>query len=165
MPLGNFPSRVDTAALAREIVRVPLERIKDGSGSDHGSGTTGWITGLSMARLSPQDYGANLSAALDSAVDWLTTKGYAGARVTQVMVNRLDSGHNLMPHMDAGPDHMRFHLPVITHSDVSWWDENNGRVHMSPGRWYGPVPYCGRLHAMYNASPVNRIHVVADFTR
>lgn len=126
----------------------------------HGErGTEGWITGLSMARVNIAEY-----AELTRAIVLLLRQRPMGSLV-QVMVNKLDAGTALAPHVDGGPDHLRFHLPVITHPLVKWWDEDNGTRVMSTGWWYGPVPYCGKLHSVTNDSPVDRIHVVADFER
>jgi hypothetical protein len=85
--------------------------------------------------------------------------------VVQIMVNRLAAGKNLDAHKDGEPNRARFHLPVITHPDVYWWDELDGACTMEAGTWYGPVPYCGILHAVGNPSPVDRVHLIVDFER
>lgn len=99
---------------------------------------------------------------LARAIMGLSWNGPYGA-IQQIMVNNLDPGSVLEPHKDGEPNHTRFHLPVLTHPDVYWWDEINGRFHMEAGYWYGPVPYCGIMHSAGNPSPENRLHVVVDF--
>lgn len=137
------------------------ETIPDGSGSSHHGGPEGWIYGLEMVRLPPRTWNVG---ALGLAVDEVRRARQVGA-MRQVLVNRLRPYGKLDQHRDGWPDRLRFHLPLMTHPDAYWWDERNGRVHMESGAWYGPVPYCGVLHAAYNPTPVDRIHLVVDFER
>lgn len=157
--MNIFPLSLGLAELAAETLSVPLVRMQDGSGSSHFHGPEGWIHGLSMSRVS-------LSACplIARAVVELREHVQLGATV-QVMVNKLDAGHDLQPHRDGLPEYDRFHLPIISHPDVFWWDELNGKIHMRVGHWHGPVPYCGILHSAGNPSPVDRVHVVADFRK
>lgn len=157
---------IDLDRLIKEIETVPLEDIPDGSGAARGEGTReGWITGLHMARLCGPGYDDNLKhyPAIYEAICELAE--WQGNALIQVMVNRLDAGRKLDKHRDGLPDNYRYHLPVITHPDVEWWDERFGKRHMTLGVWYGPVPYCGILHSMTNDSDVDRYHLVVDFEK
>lgn len=147
------------AKLLTEVSRIPLERIPDGSGSSHLDGPEGWIKGLSMTRLSMSS--RLLYPMVWSAIDSLIEE-FEPKRLVQIMVNKLDSGGELSPHRDGLPSHARFHLPVLTHPDVYWWDELEGKQHMQTGYWYGPVPYCGIMHSAGNPSPIDRLHIVID---
>lgn len=154
-----IPAIANWPRLSAEVESVPLTPIVDGAGSAHLGDTEGWISGLAMARVNLADmpYLATAVTQLRSRVDL--------GDVVQVMVNKLRAGGKLDRHRDGFPDHDRFHLPIITHRDVYWWDERGGSRHMQPEWWYGPVPYCGILHSVGNPSPIDRIHVVIDFTK
>lgn len=155
--MRRYAAGVDLAALREELSTIELQAIPDGSGSSHLGGPEGWIHGLSMARIARVEY-----AQLGVAIAELRDVVHLGV-LRQVMVNRLSAGNTLEPHRDGLPQHQRFHLPVITHPDVFWWDEIAGKCTMEPGYWYGPVNYCGILHMVANPSPVDRVHVIADF--
>lgn len=154
------PSGVSTVDLRSSVEALVLEQIPDGSGSSHFDGPEGWIRGLSTVRLNVHALPYALRQAL---ANLLTASGRALGPLAQVMVNKLAAGESLSAHRDGLPDRARFHLPVITHPWVRWWDEVDGHVHMMEGSWYGPVRYCGVLHSMTNPSTVDRVHVVADF--
>jgi hypothetical protein len=149
----------ERVALVSEVAGVHLESVQDGSGSSHYGGPEGWITGFANQRIQLEK-----SPMLELAVERsrLTVKH---GPVVQVMVNRLRGGKALKTHKDGPPKRARYHLPIITNELVTWWDEINGMMYMPPMSWVGPVPYCGVLHSMTNASDVDRIHVVVDFER
>lgn len=150
----------EQSALLGAVSELTLAKVKDESGSSHFDGPEGWIRGLSNVRLDVD----NLPFGIRQAIaELLSNSARPIGELAQVMVNRLDAGGSLAPHRDGLPDRARYHLPVITHKAVTWWDEIEGRVHMQEGRWYGPVRYCGVLHSMSNPSDVERVHVVADF--
>lgn len=153
----TVPCVADWDALAGEVLSVPLLSVPDGSGSSHFDGPEGWINGLSNARIVWTDY-----PALSAAITELRKNVHVGECV-QVMVNRLRAGASLDPHRDGFPANSRWHLPVVTHESVYWWDEQNGHRHMHERAWFGPVPYCGILHSVGNPSTIDRIHVVVDF--
>jgi len=150
--------RVNMAELAAELRAVPLRHIRDGSGSSHFNGPEGWIKGLSLTRI---QLGETYPLA-KRAIEDLQERTSLG-KLTQIMVNNLEPGGQLSPHRDGPPNYHRWHLPIVTHELAYWWDELEGRRHMVKGWWYGPVPYCGILHMAGNPSPVNRLHLVADF--
>lgn len=149
----------DVAELQEEVSSIGLHRIADGSGSSHFGGPEGWIHGLHNARIELIKY-----PWISLAIAYLRNNVSVGD-VEQVMVNRLEAGAEFGRHRDGLPDNARFHLPVITHESAYWWDELNGTIHMKQGHWYGPMPYCGILHAVGNPSEIDRIHLVVDFKR
>lgn len=151
----------DIRLIEEELDKEPLVRIKDGSGSSHFDGPENWIYGLSMARVARDKYPfmATELNLLERSVEHLY------GPIVQVMINRLDAHGGLSPHRDGLPNRARFHLPVTTNDHVLWWDEINGRLHMDRGVWYGPVPYCGVLHSVFNLGEKPRTHLVVDFER
>lgn len=157
--MNRIPCPVRLTDLVSEVDAIPLVRMQDGSGSSHHGGPEGWIHGLSMARIGHHSY-----IHIGRAVETLRSQ-LGNPRVVQVMVNKLHAGSSLDAHKDGLPNNWRYHLPVITHPDVTWWDEQNGSVTMSAQQWYGPVPYCGVLHSVHNRSSVDRVHIIADFER
>lgn len=147
-------------ALKTEALTVPLESIPNGSGEARGTGTVeGWISGLSMARLSNVDLQSYplLNAATRMLGDFLKKDRRA------VMLNKLEPGSGLKKHRDGKPDMLRFHMPLITNDKVVWWDEWTGEQHMQEMVWFGPVNYCGWLHSMSNLGLEARYHLIADF--
>lgn len=160
--MQTIPLSVGLAELVAEITAIPLVRIQDGSGSSHFDGPEGWIWGLHNVRVQLGETWPVLTEAVRALGQ--VAVGDEGEPV-QVMVNRLDAGGALRAHRDGEPNRLRFHLPVVTHENVEWWDEIHGKLCMREGLWYGPVPYCGILHSVVNNSPVDRIHLVADFER
>lgn len=160
------PTSINLDRLIKEVESINLEHIPDGSGAARGEDAReGWISGLHMTRLFGDGYDDLLGhyPAIYEAICELAE--LQDSRLVQVMVNRLDAGKRLDKHRDGLPDNYRYHLPVITHPDVEWWDERFGRRHMTLGVWYGPVPYCGILHYMVNDSDVHRYHLIADFEK
>lgn len=152
---GDLTTRPWWSDLVDEVTSFPLTRIADGSGSSHMDGPEGWIHGLSMSRVGLTPY-------IGLAIGEITRE-LASPKLVQIMVNKLEGGARLDQHKDGLPFNLRFHLPIITHELVTWWDERDGSVHMDVGHWHGPVPYCGVLHAMYNESTVDRYHLIVDF--
>lgn len=162
MKLYVVDSDVNSTSLLHEIYSSHEgEHIPDGSGSSHFDGPEGWIYGLDMVRLTPRLWESGL---VGRAIDEVRRARQVGA-LRQVLVNRLKPYGKLDLHRDGLPDRLRFHLPLQTRKDAYWFDELNGRIHMELGAWYGPVPYCGVLHAAHNPTPVDRIHLVVDFDR
>lgn len=158
--MNIIPCRTNMSELARELVCIPLVRMQDGSGSSHFNGPVGWIRGLSLTRIREgETYPFATQAILE-----LQERESLG-QIVQIMVNNLAPGAELSTHRDGLPNNARYHLPIITHELVYWWDEIEGRRHMMKGWWYGPVPYCGILHSAGNPSPVNRLHLIADFKK
>lgn len=158
-----FPSEIDMDALGREIGSVIVTPIPDGSGHARGEGTKpGWLNGMANARLFGRNYDDRLDGypTICRAVDEIHKVDMG--RLTQVMVNRLAPYSALDKHRDGPPDHNRYHLPIVTHERVYWWDEINGYRHMRAGLWYGPVPYCGVLHGVENPTNTYRVHLVVD---
>lgn len=148
--------------MMREAHSVPYERIADGSGTARGENAEeGWIHGLDIARLCGPDVNNILYKFphIAHAVGQLAI--HENQQVFQVMVNRLAPLSSLEKHRDGPPLMSRFHLPLITNSQVEWWDEINGVIHMPIGEWR-QVQYCNVLHSMSNEGYTARIHVIAD---
>lgn len=122
-----------------------------------------------MTRLALDDHHNRLGffPATSSAIGGLMTARGAD-RLHQVMVNRLDAGGFLDVHRDGRPFEPppeRWHLPIITSADVTYWDEDSGEPFtMTAGKWWGPVPYW-LLHSMRNAGDRPRLHLVVDLIR
>lgn len=161
-----FPCTVDTDLLLGDLDRVTVTSVKDGSGHPGPGHLGSWIHGLANTRLYGTGYPDRLAETphIHAAILQIPVNVPVGA-LRQVMVNVLKSGGQLSKHRDKPPDHARFHLPVVTAPEVTWWDEINGPVTMLPGSWYGPVPYCEILHSVVNKSETARIHVIADFEK
>lgn len=148
----------DWTVLGSEIDAVTLEEIPAGSGSSHFGGPEAWIEGgFSNRRIS-----VDTCPTLGQGIAALREHFSLGP-VTQIMINELAAGFALKPHKDGLPDEARYHLPIVTHGAVRWWDQDNGDIHMVERVWYGPMPHCGKLHSVSNFSPIDRVHVVVDF--
>lgn len=165
--MDRFHSDVNLRALREELFNAPVARIKDGSGHPGNDHRGGWITGMSNMRI----FWSTKHTLIDRFSEYphveLAVKelsAHSGHHhISQAMVNVLDPGGKLAAHRDGLPDHYRYHLPVQTNEQASWWDEHGGTVHMDQGFWYGPVPYCGVLHAATNHGILARVHLVVDF--
>lgn len=159
------PTTVDIDALISEVESLEYVKIPDGSGHATDGGKAGWINGCSQFRLCGPGREDVLDQypALYAAVCELAELD--GNLLVQAMVNKLDAGHKLDKHRDGMPDNYRYHLPIVTHPDVLWWDEKFGERHMTLGVWYGPVPYCGVLHSVTNSSDFDRYHLMVDFEK
>lgn len=144
--------------LTDEILAIPLRRVPDGSGHGHLDGKPGWIRGLSNTRVRLGETYPYLTQAVDELGELVHRH-----EVKQVIVNNLEAGAELSAHRDGLPQYDRYHLPIMTNSDAYWWDEIDGSLRMAIGNWYGPVPYCGILHAAGNPGLSDRLHIVADF--
>lgn len=149
---------VPHAQLTAEALSVPLVRIPNGSGHGHFNAKSGWINGLSNARVRPGETWPWITQAVQELADEVHHH-----HVVQILLNKLDPGALLDTHRDGYPQNDRYHLPIVTNRDAYWWDELEGRLSMSVGYWYGPVPYCGILHSAGNPGPTDRLHLVVDF--
>ncbi len=96
-------------------------------------------------------------------------------RVVYVQINVMPPGVVVPKHRDYlnairginKPIVERFHLPILTNSQATWWDElqpDEGARHMPLGTWCGPVPY-HKLHSVSNLGETDRIHLVVDTDR
>lgn len=138
-----------------------VELLKVYGGSSHFDGPENWIHGLMMSRIEPTD-----SIVVYREIQELRRElRFSVGNIAQIMLNKLPPLARLAPHKDGMPDNPRFHLPLRTNPDAYWWDEHNNKVHMEAGNWYGPVPYCGILHAAFNDGDTDRIHLIVDFER
>ncbi len=88
-----------------------------------------------------------------------------------VMINKLPPNTIVPAHRDwlkptqyqaVAPTVERWHLPIMTSSLATWWDEESGTKHMQRGFWYGPIPYW-ILHSVANRDCLDtRVHLVVD---
>jgi hypothetical protein len=169
VPLGNW---VSLPQIVASLSEATLERVLDGSGHAGSDFRAGWINGLSNTRLflrHPRTGHAQIDIldifpSVHAIIHELRTSlGYR--TLNQVMINRLEPGGKLSAHRDGPPDDDRWHLPITTNPKAVWWDEYNSTFHMELGHWYGPVPYCGVLHAVANNGDTERTHLVVDFEK
>lgn len=85
-----------------------------------------------------------------------------GKTAKNIMINRLEPGGCIPKHKDDDDYGERWHLPIVTNDEASWWDEVSDRLqHMPFGRWTGPVPY-RKFHEVRNDGDQERIHLVVD---
>lgn len=80
-----------------------------------------------------------------------------------VRLLRLSAGSRILEHRDYGlgvsTGEVRLHIPIVTHPDVEF-HLNNQRVTMAEGEvWYLDL---GQPHRVFNASPIDRVHLVVD---
>jgi hypothetical protein len=91
--------------------------------------------------------------------------------VLHIMVNKMKPNVRVPIHRDFllptplqkrnHPTIERWHLPIVTNDDCTWWDEVSGIYRMKPGFWHGPVPYWLK-HQVTNDGQTERIHLVID---
>lgn len=146
-----------------EHVKPLLERIPDGSGRARETGLKdGWISGLSMYRYeSAADMRFSFVAATASLL-----RATGSETIRNVMVNRIEPGAGLKPHVDGAPYYDRWHLPIITHPDCKVWTMQHGYEHFPLGYWSGPLDYAQR-HGIEipETVPTARVHLVIDLEK
>lgn len=150
--------------LCDEILSMELRREPVNAGHEGKGYKGGWIHDFSMARVWEDVNVRGMYPTLCKSIECLETC-LPHFSVRQVMVNCLHAGGILDWHRDKSATGYRFHLPVITNSDVWWIDEFYGmgeKFHMRRGLWYGPMPYGGVLHKTINDGKDDRYHVVVD---
>ena len=93
-----------------------------------------------------------------------------GQKVLKIHVHKVAPGANVPKHRDwvqatqalgVSPCLERWHLPIKTNPQCTWWDEKLGEKHFPVGVWSGPVPYW-TLHTIYNRGKEERIHIIVD---
>ena len=87
-----------------------------------------------------------------------------GERPTHITLKQLDVGGFVKPHRDIRGSipvgSLRVHVPIITHP-AAYMVINGTRMHLREGEiWVLDTSY---RHAVYNASPQRRVHLVIDF--
>jgi hypothetical protein len=87
------------------------------------------------------------------------------AQVTRVRLAYLKNGFSIKPHIDYDPSYItRYHIPLITHSDVVMGFNRNNVDY----RYYLPADGSvyffngGIKHWVENNSPIDRIHLIID---
>ncbi len=76
---------------------------------------------------------------------------------------RLAAGAEVPAHSDGNyswRNRVRVHIPIITHPEIIFSSIGNADVHMAEGETWTFDNW--RQHAVYNRSPVDRIHLVID---
>lgn len=89
--------------------------------------------------------------------------GYENGRTCRIMLAKLKAGKQISKHVDGMPaaevPH-KIHVPLITHPDVRFWEEDE-EYHLPRGAAYevnNKVPHGG-----CNPSPQDRIHLIFDY--
>jgi hypothetical protein len=87
------------------------------------------------------------------------------SKITRVRLAYLKSGFSIRPHVDYDPSYItRYHVPLITHSNVVMGFHRNGQDH----KYYLPADgsvyffNSGIKHWVENNSHVDRIHLIVD---
>lgn len=83
-------------------------------------------------------------------------------KVTFTCLRKLPPYQSLSPHIDLWKNRpntgQRFHVPLVTHPDVTMrWPDDGVEVHMEAG-WLYEVCYT-KLHEVVHRAPVERIHL------
>lgn len=89
--------------------------------------------------------------------------------ILRIMVHRVEPNAEVPKHRDfvpataqgSQPCLERWHLPLQTSDQCTWWDEEAGEKKMPVGVWSGPVPYWLN-HTIYNKGKEKRVHVIVD---
>lgn len=78
--------------------------------------------------------------------------------IAYATVRKLPAYQGIPPHIDPGDRERRFHVPLVTHPDVTMrWPDDGVEVHLEAG-WLYEVDF-RRLHEIVHRAPIDRIHV------
>ena len=80
-------------------------------------------------------------------------------------MNYLGPGHKIEPHIDYDPSFItRYHIPVITNSEVKMYIEKQGHQHEQHLPADGRVYFfnAGFKHWVKNNSELARLHLIVD---
>lgn len=150
--MQNIKTQLDLAGIANEVLVLPF-----------------WVDGSQALMAVKPDGGLPIQSPLVQAA----LQELARLRNTpalHIMVNLLPPGvvvgtHRdwLLPtkHQPQTPTLERWHLPLTTNHQATFWDEDNGETHMDLGFWWGPVPYWLK-HSVRNLGGGDRLHLVVD---
>jgi len=89
--------------------------------------------------------------------------GYQNGKTCRIMLAKLKAGKDIKKHVDGMPASdvpHKIHVPLVTHSDVHFWAEDEA-IHLARGAAYevnNKVEHGGR-----NASDIDRIHLIFDY--
>jgi hypothetical protein len=103
------------------------------------------------------------TAALQKCPYILQVMASFGTVIGRTRLMRLARGSNVPSHSDGNyswRNRVRIHIPIITHPDVTFSSIGNIDVHMAEGEAWTFDNW--RQHAVYNRSPVDRVHLVVD---
>jgi len=82
-------------------------------------------------------------------------------RVNHAIVRKLPAFQGIPPHIDPATGlnaGRRYHVPLVTHPDVTMrWPEDGEEHHLEAG-WLYEVDYM-KLHEIVHRAPIDRIHV------
>jgi hypothetical protein len=87
------------------------------------------------------------------------------SRITRARLAYLGAGHEIKPHFDYDPSYVtRFHIPVLTHPDVSMFMQTKQGVQEQHLPADGRVYFfnAGLKHWVKNNSPYPRLHFIID---
>lgn len=152
--MQKHKSKIDSVLLVKAVETLSYE--KDGSGID---------MAITQSRLPDNLLKIN---SIKRAVDEIAM--HRQLNPVYIMINRLPAGITVPKHRDwvqgtrlqpVKPRLERWHLPIATNEDCSFWDEKHGVTHMKLGVWYGPIPYW-KYHYVYNVGVTDRVHLVVD---
>lgn len=97
---------------------------------------------------------------IDAVTPWY---GFENGRTCRIMLAKLLAGKEIVRHVDGMPaaevPH-KIHVPLITHPDVKFYEEDE-ELHLPRGKAWevnNKVPHGGR-----NDSPIDRIHLIFDY--
>lgn len=121
-----------------------------------------WVDGTGVVMAYDQQYpiprdGGHIERAIREL------EAIRGLLCFNLMVNTLLPGTTTGRHIDPGPRHERWHLPLLTNDSCTWWDRADGHIKMVAGRWWGPVPYWLE-HEARNDGETPRVHIVATLS-
>ena len=154
--------RVDAARLAAEVMAIPEERWQD-----HPEGAAG-NTALPLVAAHGDEHDPSTTAGM-RPTPVLASLPYTRAIMAALHAPigrsrfmRIEAEGSLGMHVDINrywQDHMRVHVPVITHPDVAFLCQDESR-HMATGEVW--VFDTWRRHGVENPANHARIHLVID---
>lgn len=161
-PFIRLPLRFDAARLAEEALQFsesdwtyhPLRH--DGNTALPLVSADGEVNDRFLGEMRP-------TAALKKCPYVLQVMASFGTVIGRTRFMRLASGADVPAHSDGNyswRNRVRIHIPIITHPDITFSSIGNIDVHMAEGEAWTFDNW--RQHAVYNRSPVDRIHLVVD---
>jgi hypothetical protein len=161
-PFIKLPLRFDAARLAQEALQFP-----ESDWTYHPLRHTG-NTALPLVSADGEVNDRFLgemrpTAALQECPYTLQVMASFGTIIGRTRLMRLAHGADVPAHSDGNyswRNRVRIHIPIITHPDVVFSCVGNIDIHMAEGDAWTFDNW--REHAVYNRSPVDRIHLVID---
>ena len=89
--------------------------------------------------------------------------GYEDGQTCRIMLAKLKAGREIAKHVDGQPASEvphKIHVPLITHQDVVFWEEDES-IHLPRG---GAYEVNNKVeHGGANRSPIDRVHLIFDW--